>query len=507
MLRSRPMGDLVLRILDGRSDRTEVVLRAGTPLPPFAVGSSSPWKVTAPHVQGMHVMIAFNGASLFVCALPGSAASLGGAPLDARWVEVRVPTELRFGGARIFVDRSSAGAPAAAASHPTKRDDDVTVVGNAQEVDLHPALTEAVTRIADVEVPDEARGPSSQEITTPPSPALPMPRPPSRPIRLVRKAPASSRTAPIDIVPPRLLARIAPAPRATEVTETSDHALTSEDAPHSPAGALTEQLLRGLRSSPPSPRKKTIPTSGLGGPASRTGAPPAPPPARPPAPPAAPAAAAAPLVAVGPASTTVTLPLVEGRPPQEEGTRNRPRLDSLVPCVGAVDGGVAELADARASQASAVTRRLRDLQRGWDAATLARKASLVLVLPALVGALTSLGAASASSHVRAPVAPKAAPASPMIPSGVPKPVDPVPEAVPVPLPAPVSTPARTTPKPAVHALRDTRTEERRAVDAAAAGADAEAAERYEALAAAHPDNVAFREAARILRSRASARPE
>jgi hypothetical protein len=55
------------------------------------------------------------------------------------------------------------------------------------------------------------------------------------------------------------------------------------------------------------------------------------------------------------------------------------------------------------------------------------------------------------------------------------------------------------------ALRDARTAERRALDTAASGQEAAAAEQYDALAAAHPETVAFREAARILRGRVANR--
>ena len=58
-------------------------------------------------------------------------------------------------------------------------------------------------------------------------------------------------------------------------------------------------------------------------------------------------------------------------------------------------------------------------------------------------------------------------------------------------------------------MHDTRNAERRARDTAASGQDASAAEQYAALAAAYPDDVAFGEAARILRTphRGSARLE
>lgn len=147
---------------------------------------------------------------------------------------------------------------------------------------------------------------------------------------------------------------------------------------------------------------------------------------------------------------------------------------------------------------------LRGLQQGWQQASLVRKASLVLVVPALLCALATVGASSRSAQARAPLAPAAetpVPAATAMPAAT---ATHAPTAATARSAAPAPSSPSTTPKPGTAALRDTRTAERKALDAAIAGADAEAAEQYAELAAAHPDNVAFREAARILRARASA---
>lgn len=72
--------------------------------------------------------------------------------------------------------------------------------------------------------------------------------------------------------------------------------------------------------------------------------------------------------------------------------------------------------------------------------------------------------------------------------------------------APVVAPSAPAPSAAVAAARDGRSAERAAADAVAAGAWAEAARRYEDLAAAHPDAPVYREGARILRAKAGAAP-
>lgn len=217
--------DLVLRLLDGKSSRNEIVLCAGKALPPFVLGRRGAWSVNAAHVADAHVVLAFNGRSLFVCAFRREVASLDGVALDNRWTEAAVPVELRFGGARVSISRRSEVSVAEAAPP-----DEATRVA-----DLRPRaaaiaasavrapLGEAVTRVAEIDVPAAARGPSSEDITIPPRPAPPMVRPPSRPIRIARKA----RVAPLAL-------------------DSRSRTSTEESVPESPIAALTTELLRGL---------------------------------------------------------------------------------------------------------------------------------------------------------------------------------------------------------------------------------------------------------------------
>jgi hypothetical protein len=64
-------------------------------------------------------------------------------------------------------------------------------------------------------------------------------------------------------------------------------------------------------------------------------------------------------------------------------------------------------------------------------------------------------------------------------------------------PATPDVPPRATPPSA-----GKRTPEREALDTAAAGAFEDAAKRYDVLAASHPDDPSYKEAARILRAKA-----
>ena len=81
MAQENRVGDLVVRLLDGRSEQRVLALEAGQAQRPFAVGRQSNWTVDAPHVAAAHVILAFNGSELYVCAVRGERALLDGKPL------------------------------------------------------------------------------------------------------------------------------------------------------------------------------------------------------------------------------------------------------------------------------------------------------------------------------------------------------------------------------------------------------------------------------------------
>ena len=99
---------LVVRLLDGRSEQRALVLEAGTARRPFVVGRAGSWMVDAGHVAPAHVVLAFNGSDLYVCAVRGERALLDGKPLGRRWTLATIPSELRFGSARLVI-RTRAG--------------------------------------------------------------------------------------------------------------------------------------------------------------------------------------------------------------------------------------------------------------------------------------------------------------------------------------------------------------------------------------------------------------
>ena len=102
---------VVVRLVEGQSDQQELVLEVGRPTAPLTLGKSAGWRIEGRAVAEAHVMIAWNGTSLFVGSAPGRHALLDGFPLAARWTEVRMPSELRFGGARLSISRRAPHAP------------------------------------------------------------------------------------------------------------------------------------------------------------------------------------------------------------------------------------------------------------------------------------------------------------------------------------------------------------------------------------------------------------
>jgi hypothetical protein len=113
--------DVVVRLLEGRSDRRELVLEGGHSRRPFTVGNRSEWCVDAGHVAAAHVMLAFNGAELYVRAIPGAKALLDGEPLDGRWVVASMPSELRFGRARLVISMRTDAAAREVVRRPSIR--------------------------------------------------------------------------------------------------------------------------------------------------------------------------------------------------------------------------------------------------------------------------------------------------------------------------------------------------------------------------------------------------
>lgn len=176
--------DLVVRLLDGRSEQSMLVLERGTARRPLVVGREGAWTVNAVHVAAAHVVLAFNGSELYVCAVRGERALLDGKTLGRRWTLAAVPGELRFGSARLVI-RTRAGDEETVAAlpepNPTPRVEEPTTI---DEIRLAEALRLSM---------EDARMPATAEIDVPvtprrgprvptPTPTPPMRRPAIRPI-------------------------------------------------------------------------------------------------------------------------------------------------------------------------------------------------------------------------------------------------------------------------------------------------------------------------------------
>jgi hypothetical protein len=507
-------------------------------------------------------MLAFNGACLFACALPGELALLDGAPLDGRWTEVPTPSELRFGGARISVGRRAGpdeltevpGDEATRIEEPTAIANVARFgAGRAEEVTcfdegrLQAALrlsassggtsvpeSSDVTCIAAGGVPAAAKGPTTDEKTTPPSPPLPAPRPVAATVRIEKRtvlaataaaaAGASDpRRAPL-AAGPELRGAMTPSAKMTvrllagldgdSVGPAAE--ITMLEAARAPARVEEpSEAFSGVPSSMP----PTIPSDGL-----LVAAPPA---WGSPFPAAA-ARPSSPTIAIALPPPPFTLP--PAYPAVEEDPRTPPpyALESLRTGPQAGSGEGASTRATAKETSSLGQRKLGELAMGWRQASLPKKAIAILMLPALLGALLTLrpapsprassgvvASASATEGASQTSAPRAFASAPAALASAPvasAPVASAPSAAApaasAAIPSTATASAAATPEPSKATppgLRETRSAERRALDTVASGLDASAAEQYAALAAAHPDNVAFSEASRILRARAATR--
>ena len=524
---SESNGDVVLRLLDGRSAQREMVLEGGRAMAPFAVGSQGAWSVSAAHVGKAHVMFAFNGTCLFVCALRGEMAVLDGAPLETRWTEAAMPSEVRFGSARISIGRRAGPdeltqvpdqdvtriaevveqdvtrigqAPPlvtpARPARPAPREEEVTCFDEERLQDALrlSAYDDEVTCIADVEIPAAARGTSDEEITTPPSPPLPVPRPITRSVRIARAAPESART----LAAPQERAPLSPTAAMTAQLLAglgSDgfvpSALITKREEAGPAAPAADETLPRDEEEPPSAvmssMPPTIPSDGLMAAASQSFSSPFP------------------VDVARPSSPTMAIPQ-PARRSVPEGERHTPlpcSLDSVHAAVLAVSGEGPEVTSITARRSGTRWK----VGQGWKELSLPKKAIALLLLPALIGVIfmrrpqEMATAESEPSHAVTAPAPVVAKAPAVEPA--PTPIASAARVEPQPAVPPASAAASARPKASPAGLYDTRTAERRALDTAASGLDTSAAEQYEALAVAHPDSVAFREAARILRERAA----
>lgn len=97
--------DLIeISVLSGHSDRSAMTFVPGAPANPISVGAAGQWVVSAEGVGPVQLYVVFDGRSVHVAsAAPNAQVLLAGAAVGASWVKAPIPCELRFGGACLIL--------------------------------------------------------------------------------------------------------------------------------------------------------------------------------------------------------------------------------------------------------------------------------------------------------------------------------------------------------------------------------------------------------------------
>ena len=551
--------DIVLRVVRGHSDAPQFLLTGGDAKRAFSIGRDGEWKIDAADVAGEHVWLAFNGKTLYACACPGETATLGGVELGAQWLEVPVPIELRFGAARIVVgrratqDEETMVRATGDVDEPTSVNDVLMPVRGQRDDD-------EVTRFDESRLRGALRRGSSEEGVTCYAPlelAAPVAAPVAFPRRTSKLSVPSSlaapsvhvpqplRDTPLPLTPPPLPPPVvltpplapAPAPPPMRRPDTPSSAWPSRRPDALPRGAVPPPAPSwAWPSLQPLPRSAMALAAANGQVSSAhlriadlqqrpsiSFAPPARSMAMSGAMPAtlpsdelvAAARDAHPktgaIRVAMPASVTMATPNgyelpAARRTPQSE---SRATASGNQPVPASIIMSTERPRAVSRPTGGAISKKLL---AEWKAASTPKKIIAGLLAPTLLAVLAVAQPAPRPAPVHASTTTVTNAASSASVAAAP-PALPLPAAVPAPLPAALpsaSAVAATTPsKPAAKQAskgdapaREVRTPERRALDAAASGDAVAAAEQYETLAQWHPDNVAYREAARIFRARA-----
>jgi hypothetical protein len=97
--------DLIeISLLSGQSDRPALTFTPGAPQNPVSVGTAGQWIVSAEGVGPVHLYLVFDGLSVHVASASANAqVLLAGSAVGANWVKAPIPCELRFGGACVIM--------------------------------------------------------------------------------------------------------------------------------------------------------------------------------------------------------------------------------------------------------------------------------------------------------------------------------------------------------------------------------------------------------------------
>ena len=476
------MADLRVELREGaKSDQPVLELKSGEPRDAFGIGLEGEWRVRGPGINAVDAYLYWDGETLFVSSAEGSRVTVRGEVVPTEWQPIEVPSNVRFAAVKLAVRKAGRRSKTKAAAEKKK---------SAPKAELEPPAKHRAAQRAPVddgmpeELPDDEKTRVKKDEPAP-APAPTAKAKPARPQGAMFSKPSEhterTRLAPMEdklAAPPddeRTAFQPLAVPSTGSPVPSRDEALPSTrraDEPLKAARAPTPRPAAGVPSSPPS-SKKPKKAPGL-----------APGPARPSKPDAEPASKPAEPKTVG--TDDATLPpsrradvMAGASPPAEAPVAAPPKKKA--------GGGVGAA-----------------LKKGWAEASFPQKVILIL----LPFAFVSVFFVFTDEPPAAPVEP-AGSATRTAPSGAPSsaPVAPVEPAAPLaadageasePPPAATEqpTPAPAPPAPAAKGAVST---ERRAADAVAAGAYAEAIEHYEALSKEHPKKEAYQRAAEILR--------
>ncbi len=468
--------NLRIEVRTGEAERKRVDFAPGTPVEPFSVGSAASWAVRAGGVVGVHAYLYFDGTTLFISSVGGAPVSMGGRNVGADWEPVEVPMNIHLGGAKLAVRGPTshrAGQPSA------KPQANVAVPEEDEKTQFQPQLMpEEDEKTQFQPVPNSMRqGPRGAALATGPAAGMPaalMESPPDseatvvqRPEEVQKRAALAARPAPPAVAPESERTRFAPVQARVPGAPTP-----AAGAPPAAAGAAPGQA-------PPGP---PLPAAG----APMPGAPM----------PGAPMPQGAPMGAA-PAPTAAGVP----GPPGPGG------VPAFVVQPGQPGAGPGAGAQQKRSGNPALAKVKAQVAKAWREASIPQKAILILLPFAFFAMFTLMGqsehkpthhsANSVSSVAAAPPSARSARPTLSAPPAVGSAVAAT-SAAPTaasPATAKPSAPAHTT------APRSGKTPERIAVDAVAAGNYKEALEKYQALAAAHPDRPVFKQAVAILKQK------
>jgi hypothetical protein len=428
----------VIEVRAGRGEPPSLELRPGLELAPLSVGTGGAWQVHAGGVRAVHLYLYFDGQTLFLqSAAAEDPPLIDGKPVPAAWTPAPAPCTITFGQARLAFH----------AAEPDQPADEDRTIASAMAEDFH---HEAATGPVPVRAPGKREAPAR----------------PFKPGAFVSGAPddESTRLQPLeDFTGPPVSGdstRVAPLP-AVEAPGMRGAVRPAAGAPWNPPPAPPQGGFQNRQFPPPPP-------SG----------PPSDPRSEVPAPPSQ-------LGPAGPPSGLLNVP-----PP----SARKPEAPEAFPDM---------------------------LKREWAAAPPLRR-GLVVALPiAVLVALWLLlaGGGEPAAQPRAATAPtaSAAPSAtatappPDLVAQVPTvwpPVDPPPPSgartPPGPSGGAANTPGAATAAAGTNATGDASTldhRERMAADFVSTHAYDQAIRLYDQLAAEHPQNPAFHEAARILRGK------